>query len=363
MKNHSSFFKIRDLNQNFTIKLILFICIVLFISKETNKDFIYNTYKFEKLLTPEKPKSNQNRSNSTWKTGIRTNIKSEIFKKTTNSNVSIVIHKDTLPVKTNKINKTNKNITHKRVRYSRSADIQSFIENIPNLPSIIYLTEALSNDLKIQRMKPYSDEGNLQEITTAQQGNFNVAIQINVKNAGQVQYIQQIGMNNNNPYRNNNTIRKSSIDNSLLINAGFLMLNNVFENSKVGSLSFPVSQYSNQILGIAVENVFGNDNYAYQFQESANQQLGRNEAYMYLKGNKNDVIQGQSGSSNNSKIDIIGNRNLVTNFQYGEFNYAGITISPGVNNVVNVEQTGLSNISLIFQNGINNIVNVVQNQY
>lgn len=362
MKNHSSFLKIPNHMQNYIIKIGLFLCfaIIIIIIIETGKDFIQNSYKFKQTHIQEKRRDDQNRLNIISKDNIRTTIKSSIFNKVPGLNAGITLYKNIESPQKIIINKNSISIP---IKHTQCADIQSFIEYTSNLTKVVLVTEALNRDLEIPEMKSNSTETRMQGMTISQQGNFNVAIQVNVKNAGQIQYIQQIGSNNNNPYQNNNDIRNSYIDNSLSIITKPIMLINVLKNSIDESLSFPVSQYSNQKWGIAVEKVFGNDNNTYQFQESTDQQsVGRNEAYLSLKGNENDVVQGQSGFHNSSKIDITGNRNLVTNSQYGELNYAGITISSGIKNVVNVEQVGFNNFALIFQNGVNNIINVVQHQ-
>ena len=367
MKNQDSVIKIQYDNQNHIIKVGLILCVLIFICIEIGKNSLHKTplqyHDYESL------KSNILKTEQVNEADFDI-VRVENSDERINNLLITKISQTTTGIKYNtnidipKINLIEEYAKPYKIK-NHLFDIESFMINNSNQSKVIISTGVQTiNNIEIPTIQLNTTETSPQGMTISQLGNFNVALQVNVRGIGQIQNIEQIGNYNNNTTITKNNILNSSVDNSFY-NIGkqtdlTTLLKSIFDKT----MDLPISQFSDQLYGIVVAKVEGNENSTYQFQEATDRLLfGRNEAYSSIKGNKNEVAQNQSGFSNTSRVNIYGNENRVVNFQKGDRNYSEILISSGFNNMINITQSGFYNSAFVYQAGANNTVNIIQNQY
>ena len=365
MRNQGSLIKTQYDDQNFTIKFVL-ICVLILICIGIGENSFHKIplqNQVDKKIKSKILELDQN------KAGVLTNCVNE-------NSAENIQH-----LRTSKILKKNTGISlysnieipkliligqydKQQNKKNKKVDIESFMESNTNLAKEVIATEIYSNnDLETPTINLISGETNIQGMTISQQGNFNVALQVNIRGVGQIQHMEQIGNNNNNTtkYRNNKWISFGENVLGIIRKQPFFMT--VQNGTSNETMDLPISQFSDQLYGKEVAEVYGNENITNQFQEATDKQLaGRNEAYISIKGNTNEVWQYQSGFHNTSRVNVSGNENLVVCFQKGDLNYTEVNISSGSNNVTKIAQSGFYNSSSVYQAGENNKVTIIQHQ-
>lgn len=184
----------------------------------------------------------------------------------------------------------------------------------------------------------------IKKMFVIQDGNYNVADQLSIGGYGNVQNIHQKGDNNNNPGMSSNTYDVSS-------------------TSLTDPLTLPwahkpaglYTQYANQMFGTTHMYVEGDGNNTHQYQEyTVWARSGRNDAWIDVWGDDNDVAQGQLGYMNYSDVDVTGDRNVVTTAQDGDDNIANMSVV-GDDNIAAKDQVGNTNNGSISITGSGNV--------
>lgn len=224
---------------------------------------------------------------------------------------------------------------------------------IINLKMGVDLYQKGNDNSSLQTTVPSFGSSPIRQMYVDQQGNGNFVNQLSIGGYGNSQHVVQKGNNNNNPTKSGNLLDVSATGLSNPLNLSWAYGN---QGRYISTNDY--TQYSNQMAGKAHIDIEGNGNNTFQFQESSWSNTA-NVATIKIDGNTNDVIQGQKGNLNSSKVDVDGDGNVITTSQLGNSNIDDVDVF-GSYNVVGVQQTGNWQSATVLQNGSSNFTSVVQ---